>query len=234
MKIRVKYKNGKYIVKYRNEKDKKGEIDIVVEASDTLIFFEIKTKALTRRSRCGSDINLFFDLLESLLESQIQANNHEIFIRKNGSIRFIEEENLEVNFNNKEIAKVSVTLLDYGSFQDRAFILQFLQSLLLGELEFNNGKIHNKDTKKKIEILEKKVYEFKEQYNELIKLAPEKTNDPFFYCWFLSLPQLLILLDHVNSSEDLKRELWQTRNFSTGSMDFYKEYNYIQELKKNK
>lgn len=204
----IKFKHGDY-------KNTDDEIDIVVETSGSLIFFEIKAKPLTRRSRCDNDLNLFLDLSESLLASQIQANKHEIFLRKNN---FIQLKNDCVHWKNREIAKVSITLLDFGGFQDRTFIFQFLQCTLRVQLESTNSINQGK-----IKKLNKKIDQFQQQFNELIELDTKKANNPFYNCWFLSLPQLLIILDNVNSSDDLKRELWITRSMSTSSMDFYQE-----------
>src|SRR5919199_1407484 len=127
----IKFNFGKYgeIIRKGSALD---EIDIVVEASDTLIFFEIKAKPLTRKSRCGSDFNLFLDLSDSLLASQIQINKHEIFMRKNGSISLDNASICELN--GRDIGRVSITLLDFGSFQDRTVIFQFLENMLLGRV----------------------------------------------------------------------------------------------------
>ncbi|MCC5643772.1 YraN family protein [Nostoc sp. CHAB 5824] len=214
----IKFNCGKY---RGTKKDKIDEIDIVVETSDTLIFFEVKAKALTRRSRCGSDLNLLFDLSDSLLTSQIQINKHEIYIRKNGSISL--ENDSICDLNNRDIARISVTLLDFGSFQDRTILFQFLENMLLGKVEAS-------DDVNKVKKLNDKLDEFRLQFNELIQIDPIRANNPFYNCWFLSVPQLLILLDNVNSSDDLKRELWRTRSITTSSLDFYREYEYARQL----
>lgn len=205
---------------------KEGEIDIVVEASDTLIFLEVKAKPLTRRSRCGTDLNLLFDLSESLLESQIQINKHEIYIRNNGYISLKDGSICELN--NRDIARVSITLLDFGSFQDRTVIFQFLENMLQGEFEASNNA--NSVEVEKLDKLNQKLNEFKFQFNELIQLDPRRAKSPFYNCWFLSVPQLLILLDNVTSSDDLKRELWRTRSITRSSLDFYREYEYARQL----
>ncbi|MEH2117441.1 hypothetical protein [Nostoc sp.] len=214
----IRFNFGKYS---GTQKGKVDEIDIVVEASNTLIFFEVKAKPLTRRSRCGSDLNLLFDLSDSLLTSQIQINKHEIYIRKNGSISLKNGSIFELN--DRDIAQVSITLLDFGSFQDRTVVFQLLENMLLGKVEAS-------DDVNKVEKLNKKLNDFKLQFNELVQLDPTRAKNPFYNCWFLSVPQLLILLDNVNSSDDLKRELWRTRSITTSSLDFYREYEYAREL----
>ena len=222
----IKFNCGKYGT------PKKGmspdEIDILVETTDTLIFFEIKKKPLTKTAKTGSNLELFIDLSESLLKSQSQINKHEIYIRKNGNIPL---ENGSICYlNNRSIARVSVTLLDFGSFQDRSIIFQFLENMLSIELKLTDQTIQSESLNKKIEDLNENLRKFQHQFNELVQLDSQRINNPFYECWFLSVPQLLIILDNVNSSDDLKRELWRTRSISTSSLDFYKEYEYIRSL----
>jgi hypothetical protein len=204
-----------------NYKNSQNEIDILVETSDTLIFLEVKAKPLTRKARAGSDFNLYCDLSDCLLTSQMQINKHEIFIRKNGFITL--KDGSTCYLNNKTIAKLSITLFDFGSFQDRNFVFQFLENMLFGQLESNNNS-------NKINGLNKKLNEFQEQLNKLTELDCQKIDHPFYNSWFLSVPQLLIILDNVNSNDELKHELWKTRHFTTTCFDFYQEYETARKI----
>jgi hypothetical protein len=65
--------------------------------------------------------------------------------------------------------------------------------------------------------------------NEHIELNPISEEYLFYNCWFLSVPQILIILDNVNSSDDLKREIWRNRSVSFSCMDFYKEYYHLKQ-----
>ncbi|MDF2387805.1 hypothetical protein JMG10_40560 [Nostoc ellipsosporum NOK] len=211
----IRFKFGAYGEPNKDE----GEIDILIETSDTLIFFEVKAKALTRNSRCGIDLDLLLDLSNSLVKSQIQIIKHEIYIRKNGYIHLKNGSVCQLNY--RDIARVSITLLDFGSFQDRTVIFQFLENMLLGRFEANDNVNEGK-----FNTLEENLNEFQEKFKELVQLDPTRADNPFYNCWFLSVPQLLILLDNVNCNDDLKRELWRTRSITTGSLDFYREYEY--------
>ncbi len=216
----IEFKSGRY--------DKSpDEIDILVEASDTLIFFEVKTKPLTRKAKCGDDLALLVDLSNSLIASQIQINKHEIFIRKNGYISLKDGSICELK--GKNIERVSMTLLDYGSFQDRTIIFNFLENMLLGEFEAIND-LCNDDLNQKIGNLNEKLNKFKCQFDELVKLDSTREKNRFGNCWFLSVPQLLLILDNVNSSDELKNELWRTRHVELGVIDFYKDYGYARQF----
>ncbi|MFP4298008.1 MAG: hypothetical protein ACLFT0_09135 [Spirulinaceae cyanobacterium] len=232
----IKYFSGKY----KNDKSQGknvDESDILVETDDTLIFFEVKKKSLVRQSKSGDSLKILIDLSKSLLETQRQINKHEIFIKKYGKIEF--KDNSICYLNNKKIARISITLSDFGSFQDRNVLFQFMGILLLGKLESTNMSNINleerSDLSNKIEKLNQKIDDFKNQIDEIYELDNDnKKNSNYFYnCWFLSVPQLLVILDNVQSSNELKQELWRTRSMSISSLDFYREYAYARKLEEH-
>ena len=51
-----------------------------------------------------------------------------------------------------------------------------------------------------------------------------------FHCWFLSMSQVLVLLDGVDSPEALKQALWKTRHVVTGGSDVYFDHSYMKNL----
>lgn len=189
------------------------------------MFFELKAKPLTRKSKTGKDLELFVDLSKSLLHSQFQANKHELFLRNKGYIYF-KNSNYQLYFNNKKIIKISVSLLDFGSFQSRDFIFQFLQCMLTGMLDFQNETII-----KKIDEINQLIMKFQNNFTNLVQLESRYESNPFFNCYYLSLLQLLIILDQVKSEEDLKNEICTLRSVSFSTMDFYQEYKNINTIK---
>ncbi|MEM8721496.1 MAG: hypothetical protein AAGE84_19750 [Cyanobacteria bacterium P01_G01_bin.39] len=215
----IKVQFGKYY-------DSPDEIDIVVETSDTIIFFELKAKPLIRKSRVGKDLDLFIDLSESLLHSQYQANKHELFLRKEGYIHF-KNSDYKLHFKDKKIIKISISLLDFGSYQDRDFVFQFLRCMLAAKLQSDNDAINTKLGK-----INNMITQFQINFAELTQLESQYESKPFFNCYYLSLPQLLIILDQISSEEDLKNEICKLRNASFSTMDFYQEYKYINTILK--
>ncbi|MEB3189200.1 MAG: hypothetical protein VKL42_02520 [Snowella sp.] len=197
-------------------------IDILVEASDNLIFFEVKRKPLTRGAKSVKNSALLIDLLQSLLASQIQINKHEIFIIKKGCIS-LKNGCYIYQLNGRNIAQVSVSLLDFGGFQDKIMIFDFLTNILSAKLKVDGSENLSTEENEKLDDLKKTLSTFQSKFNELVQLDPTKKGQPLHDSWFLSLPQLLIILDNVKSSDDLKRELWKTRNSSAGFLDFYQE-----------
>lgn len=89
----------------------------------------MKKKVLTRRARAGSDAQVILDLAGSLLAAQAQAGWHEVRLRRHGRL------NLERNgattrleLNGREVERLAVSLHDFGSFQDRVLLKQFMEA----------------------------------------------------------------------------------------------------------
>ena len=114
-----------------------------------------------------------------------------------------------------------MSLFDFGSFQDRILLKQFLESTL-------NASFLSADPalKKRFNELNTLLGDVRAQISLLYPGIAE-LNQPFFHCWFLSVPQLLLLLDGVSSADEFKAALWKTRHMSTGSSDFYFDNAYM-------
>ncbi|PNQ64524.1 hypothetical protein C1141_09775, partial [Vibrio agarivorans] len=54
----------------------------------------------------------------------------------------------------------------------------------------------------------------------------------FFNCRFFSIPQLMEMLSNSSNNEEFKVELNHTRHASTGSKDWFKDYQFLRKLKK--
>ncbi len=204
-----------------------GECDAVIETNDTIIFLELKGKPLTNAAQAGSDVMILLDLFKSLFNATCQANQHDIVLRKNGHIRLHQNDGTEyqLQLKGRQIEKVAVTLLDFGRFQDRTVLTQILGTLL-------TATVTPRDTKWSAEFvkLNNKTAALRAQIDELAKLLEGFRRQPFFNCWFLSIPQLLVLLDRVNSNDSFKTELWRTRHLTTHSLDWYFEMDYAFKL----
>lgn len=199
-----------------------GECDLVAETPKTLIFFELKKKALTRRARAGMDASLLLDLAGSLLQAHAQAGWHEIRIRQAGSLSLTRNEvSITLELANRGIERVALSMLDYGSFQDRIVLKHFLEATLNASFYPNDANL-----KKKFDKINSSLTEIREQlaikYPGDIEIA-----QPFFECWFVSVPQLLVLLDGVNDADAFQKSLWSLRHITTGTADLYYEISYL-------
>lgn len=211
---------GKYIADGED-----GECDIVIGTAKAVIFLEIKKKPLTRRAQAGSDAHVMLDLANSLLAAQVQAGWHEIRLRKHGYLELDDNgTKSRLELNGREIERIAVSLMQFGSFQDRILLKQFLEGTLHADFNVNDASM-----KKKFSDFNGLLAELRQQVN-ILHAGQTELKQPFFHCWFLSVPQLLVLLDDVGGVEDFKQALWMTRHFVTGSSDFYFDNAYRKKL----
>ena len=200
-----------------------GECDIVVETEEVIVFFEIKKKPFTRRAQAGSDAHVLLDLAESLVSAQVQAGWHEVRLRKYGYIDLDEKgQKYRLELKGRHIERIAVSLLQYGSFQDRIFLKQLLEGIMNASFTSPDPLVN-----KKMTALNASLNELRDQFAALHPGQME-VRAPFFHCCFLSVPQLLALLDGVTGPAEFKRTLWQTRGVVTGTADFYYELAFMQ------
>lgn len=205
-----------------------GECDIVIECPDTVIFIEMKKQPLTRKAQAGSDTALLMDMAASLLHAQLQAGWHEVRIRRDGFLLLEKDgQRRRVDLNGRAIERIAVTLFDYGGFQDRTLLQQFLQAQLAAGYSPVDPALNAKFDK-----INAQLEELRTQIAQLQSLVGGRGEAArFFNCWFLSIPQFLVLLDGVDSPATLRLALGNTRHTSLGTLDFYFEHAHMKQLK---
>lgn len=211
-------KSGRYVV----GRDR-FECDIVIEAAESLIFIEVKKKSLTRAARTGLDIALLVDLTDSMLRATLQSGRHEYHLRTAKRLTLESDDGRKeiIDLQDRHIERMAISLMDYGSFQDRIAMSQILG----GNLSCSFSTEHDRFSEKTKKVNER-VEELRDLNGRLFKLAGSPTQwQPFFNCWFLSVPQFLVILDSCSGVEGFFTELRRTRNITLGSRDFYYEYN---------
>lgn len=209
-----------------NASGEHGECDLVVEAPGTVIFIEVKKKPLTRRARAGSDAHLLLDLAGSLLAAQAQAGWHEVRLRRNGHLDLQRGgTTTRLDLNNRSVERVAVSLFDFGSLQDRILLKQFLEATLNASFTPNAANLNTR-----FDEINAMLGEIRQQ---VTALHPDEkaVTQPFFNCWFISVPQLLVLLDGVTDVADFKSALWSCRHIVTGSSDLYFDSAYMRQSK---
>lgn len=206
---------------------KQGECDLVIEAPDAVIFSEVKKKTLTRRAKAGSDTDLLLDLANSLLVAQVQAGWHEVRLRHNGHLDLGRDGIVtRLELNGRQVERVAVSLFDFGSFQDRILLKQFLEATMYATFTTTA-----KNLEKKFKQINDALGEIRDQVAALYP-GQKEINQPFFNCWFLSVPQLLVLLDGVADADGFKSALWSCRHFTTGSSDLYFDISFRRRLER--
>ena len=200
-----------------------GECDLVVETKDTIVFIEVKKQELGQKAKSGNQIDIFLNLTRSLIEAQTQLIGHEELIRKFGYLPL--KTGSKINLDGRDVAKVAITLLDFGGFNDRTIV--FLLDLMIRNQIYISDPQYQNQAKE----IQNKINKLSGKSAKLNNLSSNNANNsPFFNSWFLSVPQLLVLLDNVNSNDSLKTELWKTRSLSASTLDFYREYSFARDL----
>ncbi|WP_016951754.1 hypothetical protein [Anabaena sp. PCC 7108] len=198
-----------------------GECDLVVETKDTIIFIEVKKKELTPQAKGGNQVDIFLDITRSLIKAQTQLAGHEELIRESGCLPL--KTGSRIDLDGRDVAKIAITLSDFGGLNDRNVVF-LLDLMIRNQIDITDLLFQTKADKVQEEI--------NDLLNKLNNLNSTTSNSsPFSNSWFLSVPQLLVLLDNVNSNESLKAELWKTRNPSTGTLDSYFEYFYFDKVR---
>lgn len=203
-----------------------GECDIAVPTPEVLVFLELKKKTLTRRARAGSDAELLLDLACSLLDAHARAGWHELRITRAGFLDLMRNgETRRLSLDGRGIEKIALGMLDFGSFQDRIVLKQFLEATL--NVNFGSS---NPAYDKKFKKINAALEEIREQYNTA-HAGKAEIRQPFFNCWFMSIPQLLIMLDEVSDPETFRATLWSYRHMATGTSDLYFEMSNMRRMK---
>ena len=114
-----------------------GECDLVFEDDDNILLIECKAKPLTRATMGGENFAAVLDYAASVVASQVQALQHERLLRDHGEIRFDAGQCLR--HKGREITRLSVTLLDHGSLQDRFLFVNLVEPLLCSKIVVEPG-----------------------------------------------------------------------------------------------
>ena len=114
-----------------------GECDLVFEDDDNILLIECKAKPLTRATMGGESFAAVLDYAASVVASQVQALQHERLLRAHGEIRFDDGQCLR--HKGREITRLSVTLLDHGSLQDRFLFMNLVEPLLHSKIVVEPG-----------------------------------------------------------------------------------------------
>lgn len=223
--VRAELRSHGLDVKYGNHglsaKKRDGECDAVIETENFVIFIEIKKKSLTRAARSGFDVAVLADTTNSMASALLQAGNHELLLRRNGSLRLTAgDQTFAIELRSRTVVRIALSLFNYGGFQDRSVLRQVLSAQL-----WTSYAASNPDRAETVTKVNNKLSDLRKLNEELYALAGKPAQwHPFHDCWFLSVPQFLLLLDEVNRPEDFERELRRTRAMTFGTRDFAYEY----------
>lgn len=194
------------------------EVDLLCETSEDIYIFEMKKKGLTRKSQAGDEGQLFSDLADSVLRSHSQAmrienalkNNEALHLDKNGVKH-------TVKLNNRQVRRISVSMSDFGALQDKTVLQRLLTVAVTSTVSHS------------ISGADGKLDKWREYADEIKTLALsngefDKGRVPFHHSLFMSIPQIILVLDNSSSPEEFFTHIKNFISVSTGSRDTYTEF----------
>ncbi|HHQ4600635.1 TPA: hypothetical protein ACSP82_001511, partial [Aeromonas veronii] len=221
-----KYNIAKEVARELSINSTERECDFIIETEGTIFLIELKRKTLTSQARSGNILQSTIDLAQSFLHPLAQTGCHEYLLRRDGEINF--KDGTKLKLLGRDIERIALSMFGFFGVQDGVFIHQLLNSLINTKIDSNNEK---EDIK-----INKHLDELNSQYKTSIfqSVYGIYQNNPFFNCRFFSAPQLMELLSNCHGNEDFKTEINRTRHVTTGSKDWFREYQYIRNLQTNR
>jgi hypothetical protein len=197
---------------------KELEIDFVVEESDQVILLECKKKALTRPARGLATIDALADVTHSFIAALNQMLRHEIALRVTSRLTLTDGST--ISLNRRKTERIAITLLDYGSLQNRQFVRNIVRAFFGVELASSDPVLHKK--------VSKITGEMKELHASLIELAAIEgvefaeflRRHEFGTAW-LSVDQLALM---IKGQTSLTGYLRQTRHITFQTGDLFNEF----------
>lgn len=211
-----------------------GEADLVVEATEGIMLFEIKKKSLTRMAKSGDEFRIVSDLLGSLIDSQAQCFRTSHLMIKDGYVDLDDGNGnvTRVEKQDRTAECISVCLGAFGPLQDRILIKSIMDEICNKSLiaKYDGD---DKQTIKDVKKFNKDMQKWMPFLNEERTNGDSKTN-PFFNSWFLDFEQLMLIVKESNSNDELLDRLRETKHVTMGSYDFYRERKMVRMMNGNK
>ncbi len=141
-----------------------------------------RKKILTAKSRSGVDSQVLIDLTGSLLKSQYQIGKAELQLREKGYIELRDGNGVvkKIELKGREIERISLSHMDYFSFQDRVLIKRLLTLLL--NTRFHLLSDHDAELNKKFSEINEMADLLLTQSLRLETLDPNFKDHPYFNC----------------------------------------------------
>ena len=185
-----------------------GECDLIFEDEENIVLVECKAKALTRGAMTGTQGEALLDFSSGLFASQAQALRHERILRSVGSITFVDGRRLE--FRNRRIVRLTVTLVDHGALQDRWMLRNVYNALLSAQVSC----AANYPKKKQVDDFNANLKLF-QQETQLLEACGQNINSHPLNVASTSVAQLDVILEGVQSLTDVRARLSFPTTFST-------------------
>lgn len=220
--LREEFQKKGIKIAYGAKKDRRGvdefECDLIVESEKTVFIFEIKKKGLTRKAMSGDEVSLLSDLADSLMFSHKQAMNIEFQLKNNTSIVLVhKDKEMSVTLGERKIKRISVSLNDFGVLQDKIT----LQKILFHAADTT---LKHPDSKTDSELRKWREYTAEIRRLAIINGEYKENGHPFYDSFFMSIPQIMTILNHAEKCEDFESDMMLLNSMTLGTRNFYREY----------
>ncbi|MBB4427863.1 hypothetical protein GGD66_006446 [Bradyrhizobium sp. CIR48] len=195
------------------------EVDLASETDRDLILLECKKKPLTNAARAGNSLSAAVDLAQGFLDPLVQMARHEKHLYGSG-LHFVSGKSLHLN--GRHLTKVSVTMTDHGSMQDRVFLRG-----LIGALYGVKLTAVDPANQREAQKVNDAIAALQDGVTAILTLTGEPT-DKFLHrylpsCWWLSIDQLYFL---CRRSADLRAALAPLGSITFGTGDIMTEVSH--------
>jgi len=220
-----------------------GETDFHINATKGDIIIESKKKALSGDARTGDIYYVWGDMKETI-ESQMQCARLECGLRIQKTIDLKDKythqviktclwedtyltsefsENVTEKERKRVIAKVTLTLKEYGPMQDMIIISRLLEELQQQNLTVTFSFDDSKHTAKDRSQITDAIVEINKSLNKINEFNDlTDIKNPSFHCRFLSMEQLYYLIRNSKSNDHLLNSLIGIPA-SYGTLNFWNE-----------
>lgn len=134
-----------------------------------------------------------------------------------------------ITLDNRRVERVAVTLLDWGSMQDRLVSDSVFKTLATSSI---NATDLSSEQVKGLNESQKLLAVLQTQLEEL-SMVKTLSSQPYFDCHFLGVPQLLCLLDGTTSQDDFYKNLKTIKHSVNGSLDMYQTFFHMKKIRSN-
>ena len=195
-----------------------GECDFVLE-NDRIHFFELKKQQVMRDFNNVDDVSLYGAIGQGMIRAQKQCFAHELYLRKNKSIKFSDDMVIEISPTNLPASKISICYGEHFYISGKAYMILILKSIL------KNGEIKAIETSRQKELnaynkYRKQILDIIIKQNALIGRKME-INEILPYSLFCSLQQILMAIWNTSNENEFLEiiEEWSFR--LDASLDLY-------------
>ncbi len=144
-------------------------------------------------------------------------------------IKSVTEKNdsiIEIKHDKRMIDRVAVSKMEYGTFTDEVISGHLIDSYY--RHSFSVNKEGGKWRMDKMSEICKKQKKLRKYINGISKNVNER--DLYFSSHFKSLAQIVEIINDSNSNEEFCDNLLKTKHITTGSLDWYFDYEHAKNM----